>query len=433
MPCAVGSGDHRDAGPGAAASLPRSSGSRSARATPGARIGSGDAHRHQQVQEVGRLGGLAAPPASTGRSSRARPRRTPAASMPSRRNCELNATVSSVPSNFASTDSCASPTSCAIAESSRPSALIASRIGAVSRLWPTSRTRLTAALQRVARHGEPVRVAARDQLLVVRELALDQPGGDVGGADPERRPRARRGTTSISPSLESRCTSPRPFAADQHLLALREHAHALAGRAPPAGTSRWRRGAARLSSREQHAGEDRPGVVRDAAGHHLAQRLGERGRLDGDAARRAPRAAAGTRPPTACAAWCANRPASIRASSSPSSTVTVSPSSWRTMSANRRAGTTALPSPSPWAGVRDPDRELEVGADQLERSRRQASPGAPTAPAAPRCATPPRAGRWRRPRRGCHARSGTSRSRASSTKSLTVVSSCSVVGPVDCG
>ena len=46
-----------------------------------------------------------------------------------------------------------------------------------------------------------------------------------------------------------------------------------------------------------------------------------------------------------------NRPHSTNASSPVNSTVTVSPSSrWR-MSANRRACTTALPSPSPWAGA----------------------------------------------------------------------------------
>ena len=154
----------------------------------------------------------------------------------------------------------------------------------------------------------------------------------------------------------------------EDLLALLEHAHALqvAQREPvrvggdepqPAG----RRG-------EQHAGEDRAGVVARRGRDHLAQRLGERRRLD----RHAIRSASGSRGNSVADSVrrvVAKRPASILASSSAELDRHRVAVELRARSReNKRAGTTALPSPSLSAGMRDPDRELEVGADQLERA-----------------------------------------------------------------
>ena len=81
---------------------------------------SGDAHRHQQVEELGRslprrTAGFSGSIVSIVTSGDA------AASTPSSRNRALNATVTSVPSYFASTGSNDCPTSCAVADSSRPS------------------------------------------------------------------------------------------------------------------------------------------------------------------------------------------------------------------------------------------------------------------------------------------------------------------------
>ena len=134
---------------------------------------------------------------------------------------------------------------------------------------------------------------------------------------------------------------------------------------------------------EEHAGEDRAGVVARRAGHHLAQRLGERGRLDPHAALARPRAAAGTPTPTSVRSVVAKRPASIWASSSASSTDTVSPSSWRTISENSRAGTTALPSPSVSAGTRTrivSSRSVPTSSSDPPVS---VTPAGPTAPASP--------------------------------------------------
>ena len=66
---------------------------------------------------------------------------------PSRRNSGLKAMVVSLPSYLASSSSLASPTSWTIVVSSSPEDVIVSRIGALSRSRPMSRTRLTASMR----------------------------------------------------------------------------------------------------------------------------------------------------------------------------------------------------------------------------------------------------------------------------------------------
>ena len=96
----------------------------------------------------------------------------------------------------------------------------------MSRLWPTICTRSTAVVQRVARDGEPVRVPARDELLVVRELAFDQPGGDLGARRAEHDLALAQHDFDLAVAGEPLHLG-EALRGDEHLLALREHAHAL--------------------------------------------------------------------------------------------------------------------------------------------------------------------------------------------------------------
>ena len=158
---------------------------------------------------------------------------------------------------------------------------------------------------------------------------------------------------------------------DEHLLALRQHAHALQvahrepvgvggdepqaarrdavsstpvriGRASSfdaAGTT-WRSASANGAASTRTPAPSRLGEAREVGGRQRAQRRAEPARLElGFVVARL-------------------------------HVDTVPASSLRTISENGRAGTTALPVAVDVGRDRDPDRELEVGADQLERRRR---------------------------------------------------------------
>ena len=289
--------------------------------------------------------------------------------------------------------------------------------------------------QRLAADGQPVRVAGRDQPAVVRELALDQPGGEARAvARPRTWRRARRGAAS-----------PRSAAAEQPLELLqrtRRHQHASgpraarwcrAGRARPAGRSRWPPAAARRPRRQQHAGEDRPGVVAARRRHDLAQRLGElRASRVTASLGRAP-AAAGTRRPGAA------RIANCEAPGGDVGLVVVDrrrdrAGLERPHDVGRELGRAARPRRrlAPSTCAVDRDRQVEVGAGELQVVARQLEPdtGQHRQRAAP-------AGDG--PAGGGEASTSTSRSHRNFTLSslpLRCVGDIRlvvVVGPVDCG
>ena len=225
------------------------------------------------------------------------------ASTPSRRNVGLNATVSSVPSNFASSDSCAFPTSCADIDSSRPPGLIASRTAALSRFWPTICTRSSASTNASRGDRQPVRVPARDELLVVREIALDEPRGDLGARRAEHDVALAQHDLDLAVAGEPLHFG-EALGRDEDLLALLEHAHAL--EVPDCQPVRVGRDQAQPAAvrGEQHAGEDRPQVVLRCGPHDLPQRRRERRRVDRDAlAVGRARAAGSPRPASAAATW----------------------------------------------------------------------------------------------------------------------------------
>ena len=87
------------------------------------------------------------------------------------------------------------------------------------------------------------------QLAVVRELALDQPGGQPRAADLERRVALAEAQRELAAAPSRRCSSFERPAGHQHLLAAAPALRRRAGRARPAGTSRWPPGAGRRPRR----------------------------------------------------------------------------------------------------------------------------------------------------------------------------------------
>ena len=119
-----------------------------------------------------------------------------------------------------------------------------SRAGwATSRGWcrPPGCTRSTALRERVALDREPVRVPARDQLLVVREVALDQARRDVGAVELGTSRSARRGTPRRRPRRGAAAARPGP-SRRRAPSGPRAGGSRPGGPGPRAGTSRWPRG-----------------------------------------------------------------------------------------------------------------------------------------------------------------------------------------------
>ena len=144
--------------------------------------------------------------------------------------------------------------------SSSPSARMARRTGVVASR-ASSFTRRTASSSALAADDEPVGVARRDQLAVVRELALDQAGREPDGADLER------GVALAQAQRDSPRRRQQPLQLGQrprrhqHLLALAQDARARqVAHGQPVGVGGHEPQPA-LLGREQHAGEDRAGVV----------------------------------------------------------------------------------------------------------------------------------------------------------------------------
>ena len=126
-------------------------------------------------------------------------------------------------------------------------------------------------------------MARRDQLAVVGELALDQPGGEARAAHLERRIALAETQREIAAGADQTLQLDERPAGHDHLLPAAEHlrvgqiAHRQAVRvgghhAQPV-----------VLRGEQHAGEDRPVVVGARRADHLAQGLAERCRRHGDA------------------------------------------------------------------------------------------------------------------------------------------------------
>ena len=288
----------------------------------------------------------------------------------------------------------------------------------------------------LARDRQLVRVAARDQLLVVREVALDQACRDGRSPDTRTSPRARRASPRSRPAEQplDLVERPRP---DQHLLA-------LARACPTPSRSRTARRYESVATRrrpargrgQQHAGEDRAGVVPGRGRDHLAQRLRERAGVDGHRLLHPARSPAGTRRPAASRNAGRTGPPSIRASSPSISNVTVPGLELvRDRPSNSLAGTTASPSVSTWAGVSTRIVEIEVGADELDADRRCGDLDAGRAPAS----APLRDGHG--PLGGADrlgegvalaAELHVDSSLSSDTKTIGVLV-VAVVGPVDCG
>ena len=161
--------------------------------------------------------------------------------------------------------------------------------------------------------------------------------------------------------------------ADEHLLALGEHAHTrqVADREP-----------VRVGRDETHpvavdAVSSTPVRIGRASslrrrGHHLAQRLGERPRLDGAPPRLGLSGSRGKSLGRRASATSRPEPAGLdlRVVTAELHASRCRPRGGRRMSANSRAGSTALPSPSHLGRRLHPDRQLEVGADELDAGRR---------------------------------------------------------------
>ena len=154
--------------------------------------------------------------------------------------------------------------------------------------------------QRLAPDDEAVRVRRRDQAPVVRELALDQPGGDPGRADLEGgvalAEAQRDGVGAAEQALDlaqrpRRHEHARPAAEGARLPGQVAHGEAVGvggDEAQPA-----------LLGGQQHAGDDRPVVVGRRRRRDLAQRQGELLGLELHRLGVGDRAASGTRRPAA--------------------------------------------------------------------------------------------------------------------------------------
>ena len=154
-----------------------------------------------------------------------------------------------------------------------------SRTAALSRPWPTIITRSTASRKpsfaTVNRFGIPT----RDELLVVRELALDQPRGDLGTRRAERDLALAEHDLDLTVAGEPLHLR-EALRRDEHLLTLGQHADAAKiTHREPVGVGCDESEAAGLR-REQHTGEDRSQVVLRRGPNHLSQRTGERRRVD---------------------------------------------------------------------------------------------------------------------------------------------------------
>ena len=135
--------------------------------------------------------------------------------------------------------------------------------------------------ERVARHGDTVRVSAGDELLVVREVALDQARRDFGARRAEHDvalPQHHLDLAVAGKSLHFGETLGR----DENALAFLEHAHALeVADCEPVRVGGDEAEAAAVRS-EQHTREDRPQVVFRRGSYDLTQCRRERGRVDRD-------------------------------------------------------------------------------------------------------------------------------------------------------
>ena len=118
-------------------------------------------------------------------------------------------------------------------------------------------------------------------------------------------------------------------------------------------------------SREQHPGEDRPGVVARRAGNDLPQRFRERRGIDPDTVSRG-LGKPGNSDAESVRNVVANRPASICTSSFVSSMFTVGPSSLCTISENNRGRQDGAAIGLAVDRYPNANRELEVGTDELE-------------------------------------------------------------------
>ena len=132
--------------------------------------------------------------------------------------------------------------------------------------------------QVVAADGELVRVRLRDELAVVRELALDETGGETGGADLEggiALAEAQGELTVVAEQPLQLGEGPRRH---QHLLPFGQHVFAgkiAHGEAVAVGGDQAQ--AVRLGG-EKDTGQDRAGLVGARRAHHLSERHAEVGR-----------------------------------------------------------------------------------------------------------------------------------------------------------
>jgi hypothetical protein len=124
-------------------------------------------------------------------------------------------------------------------------------------------------------------IAGGDELLIIRELALDQPGGDLGRSHPEHdlalaehdldlSHRARQEPLHLTETLGGH-QDPLPFLEHAHPLQV-AHGETVGVSSHESKTPR-RRG-------EEHSRENRTRVIARRTGHDLPQRLGERGCFD---------------------------------------------------------------------------------------------------------------------------------------------------------
>ena len=80
--------------------------------------------------------------------------------------------------------------------------------------------------QRLTRNGEPVGIPARDELLIVREVAFDQPGGHFGARRTEHHVAVSQHDFDL-PVAGQALHLGQALRGYQHALALAEHAHTL--------------------------------------------------------------------------------------------------------------------------------------------------------------------------------------------------------------
>ena len=191
-----------------------------------------------------------------------------------------------MPSAVASSSSVALPTSWVMAVScSAVADAICSRTGVASlaRIF----TRRMASSRRFALDGQRVGVDWRDQLAVVGELALDEPGGEPGRCRPRTSRHARRG--AASPRRRRRAAAAARSARDPGTSTFWSapstlHAGQVADRQPVRVGGHQPQPV--VLGGQQHPGEDRAGLVGARGANHLAQRIAERRSVERDGTRR---------------------------------------------------------------------------------------------------------------------------------------------------